>query len=82
MKPTVDVVLPPGPRCRRCGHVMCPCCETWCDTLTDDGLCCDGQCDVDPLGVAIWAKQREQVAPYDDTVGKLVAVAEGPFQWS
>lgn len=28
-----SVVIPPGPRCARCGHQMCPCCVTWCDCL-------------------------------------------------
>jgi hypothetical protein len=43
------VALPPSPRCRRCGHQMCPCCGSWCDTLIGDDMdmCCDGECDVD-----------------------------------
>ena len=30
------IVLPPAPRCRRCGHTVCPCCGDWCDTLVPD----------------------------------------------
>lgn len=33
----VTHVFPPGPRCRRCAHPLCPCCpEPWCDV--DHGL--------------------------------------------
>lgn len=34
--------------CVKCGHLECPCCGTWCDTLVGEGadrdLCCDGEC--------------------------------------
>lgn len=71
------VVLPPGPRCDRCGHVVCPCCLDWCDELTDDGLCCDGLCIVNEHAVDAWQRDCRTLA----TLGKLVVIAEGPCQW-
>ncbi len=34
------------PRCGRCGHWACPCCENWCDTAEclEKGPCSDGLC--------------------------------------
>jgi len=31
-------------KCLKCGHFPCTGCETWCDDMTDDELCCDGTC--------------------------------------
>lgn len=30
--------------CKNCGHVMCPYCVTWCDVVTEEATCCDGEC--------------------------------------
>jgi len=37
----------PKPVCTVCGHIACPCCGDWCDTVLQDGegtLCCGGEC--------------------------------------
>lgn len=26
-------------RCTRCGHLECPCCRSWCDTIVGDDVC-------------------------------------------
>lgn len=36
-----QVTVPESPRCTRCGHELCPCCEDWCDELECE---CDGEC--------------------------------------
>lgn len=55
--------VPEGPTCSKCGHEPCPCCLDWCDRLIrftgDDGkedvdLCCDGECDFDPVAIEAW----------------------------
>ena len=85
MDRSVDyVAVPPGPRCERCGHMMCPCCGNWCDTLVfdEDGeygdLCCDGECRVSEYAVQRWLAQVATVrAKYPTTA---IVVAQGPIQ--
>lgn len=47
------IELPPGPRCKRCGHEPCPMCQTWCDDLDCE---CDSvsECILDPLELKTW----------------------------
>lgn len=77
------VVLPPGPRCVQCGHMPCPCCLDWCDTLTDDDdadLCCGGECSFRRGEVARWVASWPS-----DATGALfgesvrLRVADGPW---
>ena len=74
-----DLVLLPGPRCRRCGHRPCPMCQNWCDVIVRDdegeGMCCDGRCDFPPGSVDNW------VASFPEgwgEGGRGVRVAHGP----
>lgn len=59
----VVVVLPDAPRCKKCGHMMCPECRTWCDVLEgpNNDLCCDGACDVDPIELALWEEKMKAI---------------------
>lgn len=81
---TEYVAVPPGPRCARCGHVMCPCCGSWCDTLLTDedgdygDMCCEGECDVNPEAVAHWREQVDLVVEaYPEAA---LEVGQGPVQ--
>lgn len=82
--PGQRVLLPPGPRCTRCGHMPCPVCMTWCDTvLIDDvdeyeeevALCCDGECDYPCGSLDTWQRQWPRMGGIADEV----IVLEGPF---
>lgn len=71
------VVAPPGPRCRVCGHVPCPCCVEWCDVLLEDlDLCCDGQCQYEPGAIEKWQAELPDLF----RSGCTVISAEGPFE--
>ena len=73
------VVLPPGPRCRRCGHEMCPCCGMWCDLIIGEDCdpCCDMACDVDIEAVSKW---QERIRPMMKELVTIVT-AEGPCEY-
>lgn len=75
------LVLAPAPRCSRCGHTPCPCCESWCDVIVsneededDWNLCCDGECDFHAASLDHW----KSTFRIDEAC--RIAVAEGPFQ--
>ena len=72
------IVLPPSPRCERCGHQLCPLCDgPWCDDLTCidvDGGCFD-ECEVDSEDYAVWREEIDKLI----VPGRSVSVAEGPF---
>jgi len=82
------VMLPPGPRCARCGHMPCPCCLDWCDTiieryplshtLDEEVMCCGGKCDFTEADVERWCASWQ--TPELDTFGLNLIVAEGPWQ--
>lgn len=80
------VVLPPGPRCARCGHVVCPFCGDWCDVLgrgeAEGELCCEGECIVDAADVIAWRERwdAEIRSALDSNVAAPVVVAEGPIR--
>lgn len=80
------IVLPPGPRCRRCGHEVCPCCADWCDTVVevtdDDGnedidACCSAECDLDAEAVNEWLVRCHPFI--DDEIS--IVTAEGPCEF-
>jgi len=68
-----SVVLPPGPKCRRCDHEPCPFCNyTWCDQCvgepdehaqyehTVNAICADTwACDFDDAELAAWKADCE-----------------------
>jgi hypothetical protein len=86
--------LPPGPRCEVCAHVMCPLCQTWCDTLigahepdnepdaasVDPRSCCGGECNVSDESIAAWEAQWPPCA-FEKPPGlwPVYEVLEGPF---
>jgi hypothetical protein len=71
------IVLPPGPRCIRCGHMPCPFCGGWCDELIENELCCDGECAYEGDALADWL--AEWSLPDEIEFGTAVALAEGPY---
>jgi len=74
------LVFPPGPRCRRCGHVPCPCCVRWCDRITEAGmLCCEGACDFDEDELVRWQSHSPRMPAHDEGTFEVVS-AVGPFQ--
>ena len=64
-------LFPEGPKCKRCGHHVCPFCPmAWCDQLTDEfDQCCDGACDVDPGQYDEWHRALFESAGPLDIVG-------------
>lgn len=59
-----SVDVPPGPICARCGHELCPCCETWCDVVGEDGVCLcfyeAGGCVVDENARKAWIAENDR----------------------
>lgn len=74
------IVLTPGPRCERCGHVVCPFCLEWCDTLNDGELCCDGSCVFEVGAIERWQKENSEAFNTMRKRACLVSVAVGPWQ--
>lgn len=46
--------------CTVCGHAACQLCETWCDVMTGEDLCCDGRCTYDGAPPRFWSEPCEE----------------------
>jgi len=75
------IELPPGPRCKKCGHMPCPCCGIWCDILECEqcGLDSDNiECEYDEDEIKAW---NELIKPQLDEAyekGLAVTVKDSP----
>lgn len=51
----IEIELPPGPKCIRCGHEPCPICREWCDVIGDE----NDPCPCEETFQCVYADQNE-----------------------